>query len=139
MSTATTYADIFTALMTRIQDNWTATAIHYPGNRYHPDPAAVFIQPRIPLLAGEQVSLGAHGHNRISGVFNIDIIGPLGNGALGFFQKIDLVRNLFLRGTTVPAGDGSIVFEVPETDMEMETEDTFEVRVRCPFFYDEAQ
>lgn len=139
MSTATTYADIFTALMTRIQDNWTATAVHYPGNRYHPDPTATFIQPRLPLISASQASMGGSGHNRHEGVFNIDVVGPLGNGALGFFQKIDLLRNLFLRGTTIVAGAGSIHFGVPETDMEIETEDTFEVRVRCPFFYDEAQ
>lgn len=136
---ATSYKDIFDAIIARIKANWTTTAIHYPATHFKPNPTARWIQPRIHWDEAAQVSLGQNGHNRITGDLQIQIFAPVGNGADEAHTYADTLRGLFPRGLALLAGSRTITFEVPEVQQAIEDEDWYQLPVVCPFYFDEVQ
>jgi len=93
---ATSYKDIFDAIMVRLTTNWTATAIHWPGTLFKPPiDGSAWIQPRIVHTGAEQVTLGVNGINRIEGSLHTNIFTQIGKGADEAAQHADTLSALF--------------------------------------------
>lgn len=136
---ATTYKNIYDAVMARILAGWSATEIHWPVTRYTPKPATAFIQPRLIFASAEQVTMGASSLNRIDGDLHINVFAPAGAGEDEALTYCDSLRALFPRGLLLTAGTRTMRFDVPEVRQPVEDEDWHQVPVFCPFYMDEVQ
>jgi Bacteriophage related domain of unknown function len=137
----TTYQDIFSAIMGRIEDNWNAVAapVHWPATRFKPlENGAPWIQPRLVFNTAEQITLGLNGHNRIEGDLDVRIFAAIGAGEEPLLIKADALRDLFPRGTVLSAGSRRIHFRTPSVRPAIEEEDFIQIPVFCPFWIDET-
>lgn len=137
---ATTYKDIYDAVMARILSGWGATTlIHWPATRFAPTPNVAFIQPRLIFASAEQVTMGASSLNRITGDLHVNVFAPAGKGEDEAMTHADSLRALFPRGLLLTAGARTMRFDVPEVRQPLEEQDWHQVPVFCPFYLDEVQ
>lgn len=133
---STYLADIRTAILGRINANYAATDIVWPGVRYTPAAGTTaFTRFDVMMADAEQADLTA-GLERVIGTLQAGIFGRQGSGTDEITQYADTVRDLFPNLLTLSAGSRSVRFRVPRAGGIIYEPDGewMQIPVTCPFY-----
>ena len=95
---STVFTDISAALDKHLNDMVGKPPIAWPNNEYTPVKGTLYARPT--NLSGDfqQVTLGDSGEDQVTGIYQIDIFAPSGEGKYESSTMADLIADQFKRG-----------------------------------------
>lgn len=128
-------AAVRAAIDTQVQ-TLTGYGFSFEGVPYTPVVGTPYVAVQIVGLAEMAVAAGEKAAERWDGFLQVTVYRPQGEGTVPIATARDAVRELFKRGTSLTATDGTVVrFDTPSSIALMFDRQWVQGVVRCPFFF----
>lgn len=110
---STHFADIESALQTKLKTIAGSPEIAWPNIEFVPTVDTLYLRPTLLPTSHNQASLGANGQDRFEGIFQVDVFFAAKSGGSVW---PDTIADLFKRGTSLTVGTGQLTISKVELE-----------------------
>lgn len=128
---STYFNDIITALDAHLAALGDGTPIAWSNIDYKPTLGVTFYRPRYIPVSTNQSSLGASGKDLTLGIYQIDVVSPVGSGRS---QLMDAVADHFSRGTVLVQGTTTVTVRTVQIESPLLTDAWYAVPISVDIY-----